>query len=41
VSNAVLGQVGERSPATVRRFASALRSLLRYCYLVGLVDQDL
>ena len=40
VSNAVLGQVGERSPATVRRFGSALRSFLRYCYLVGLVDQD-
>lgn len=31
VSNAVLAQVGERSPATVRRFASALRSFLRYC----------
>lgn len=41
VSNAVLGQVGERAPATVRRFGCALRSFLRYCYLVGLVDQDL
>ena len=35
VSNAVLGQVGERAPATVRRFGCALRSFLRYCYLVG------
>jgi site-specific recombinase XerD len=41
VSNAVLSQVGERAPATVRRFGCALRSFLRYCYLVGLVDQDL
>jgi integrase/recombinase XerD len=41
VSNAVLGQVGGRAPATVRRFASGLRSFLRYCYVVGLVDQDL
>jgi integrase/recombinase XerD len=41
VSNAVLGQVGERAPATVRRFGCGLRSFLRYCYLVGLVDQDL
>jgi site-specific recombinase XerD len=39
VSNAVLGQVG--APATVRRFGCALRSFLRYSYLVGLVDQDL
>jgi integrase/recombinase XerD len=41
VSNAVLSQIGERAPATVRRFGCALRSFLRYCYLVGLVDQDL
>lgn len=41
VSNAVLGQVGERAPATVRRFGCGLRSFLRYCYVVGLVDQDL
>jgi site-specific recombinase XerD len=41
VSNAVLGQVGERAPATVRRFGCALRSFLRYCYVTGLVDQDL
>lgn len=41
VSNAVLGQVGERAPATVRRYGCALRSFLRYCYLVGLVERDL
>lgn len=41
VSNAVLGQVGERAPATVRRFGCGFRSFLRYCYVVGLVDQDL
>lgn len=41
VCNAVLGQVGERAPATVRRFGCSLRSFLRYCYLTGLVDQDL
>lgn len=41
VCSAVLGQVGERAPATVRRFGCSLRSFLRYCYVVGLVDQDL
>lgn len=41
VSYAVLGQVGDRAPATVRRFGCGLRSFLRYCYVVGLVDQDL
>jgi hypothetical protein len=41
VSCAVLGQVGERAPARVRRFGCGLRSFLRYCYVVGLVDQDL
>ncbi|MCA1697731.1 MAG: tyrosine-type recombinase/integrase [Actinobacteria bacterium] len=41
VSNAVLGQIGERASATVRLFGCALRSFLRYSYLVGLVDQDL
>ena len=29
------------SPATVRRYGCALRSFLRYCYLVGLVEHDL
>jgi integrase/recombinase XerD len=42
VSNAVLGQVAEgRAPATVRRFGCAVRSFLRYCHVVGLVDGDL
>jgi integrase/recombinase XerD len=41
VSEAVLGEVGERSPASVRRFGCALRSFLRYCYVVGVVDRDL
>lgn len=41
VSRAVLGEVGLRSPATVRRYGCALRSFLRYCYLSGLVDLDL
>jgi integrase/recombinase XerD len=41
VSRAVLAQVGDRAPASVRRFGSALRSFLRYCYLVGFVERDL
>ena len=41
VSNAVLSQVVDRSPASVRRYGCALRSFLRYCYLVGLVERDL
>lgn len=40
VSRAVLGQVGGRSPSSVRRYGCALRSFLRYCYLTGLVDHD-
>ncbi len=41
VSAAVLGEVGRRSPATVRRYGCALRSFLRFFYLTGLVDRDL
>jgi integrase/recombinase XerD len=41
VSNAVLGRLVGRSPATVRRFGCALRSFLRYCHLVGLIERDL
>lgn len=41
VSNAVLGQLAGRSPATVRRYGCALRSFLRYCHLVGLIERDL
>jgi integrase/recombinase XerD len=41
VSHAVLSQVAERAPASVRRYGCAVRSFLRYCYLVGVVDRDL
>lgn len=41
VSRTVLGQVGAWSPASVRRFGCALRSFLRYCLVVGLIDRDL
>jgi integrase len=41
VSKAVLGQVTRWPPASVRRYGCSLRSFLRYCYLVGLVDRDL
>ena len=41
VSKAVLGQVTRWPPAWVRRSGCSLRSFLRYCYLVGLVDRDL
>lgn len=41
VSHAVLGQIGARSPASVRRFGCALRSFLRYCFVTGLVERDL
>src|SRR6201989_973890 len=40
VSKAVLGQVTRWSPASVRRYGCSLRSFLRYCYLVGLVERD-
>ena len=41
VSTAVLGEVADRSPATVRRYAVSLRSFLRYCHVSGLIDADL
>lgn len=41
VSLAVLAETGVHSPSTVRRYGCALRSFLRWCYLTGLVDQDL
>jgi integrase/recombinase XerD len=41
VSHAVLSEVAERAPASVRRYGCAVRSFLRYCYLVGVVDHDL
>src|ERR1700756_4769388 len=41
VPEAVLGQVTRWSPASVRRYGCSLRSFLRYCSPVGLVDRDL
>lgn len=41
VSNSVLGQLAGRSPGTVRRYGCALRSFLRYCHRVGLIERDL
>jgi len=41
VSQAVLGGVAGRSPASVRRYGCALRSFLRYCHLAGLIENDL
>ncbi len=41
VSEAVLGEMADRSPASVRRYACALRSFLRYCQMAGLVETDL
>jgi len=41
VSRSVLSQVADRAPATVRRYGCAVRSFLRYCYLVGVADHDL
>lgn len=41
VSKAVLGEMADRSPASVRRYVCALRSFLRYCQMAGLVETDL
>lgn len=41
VSRAVLRETLDHSPASVRRFGVALRSFLRYCYVVGIVETDL
>ena len=41
ISQAVLGEVAGRSPATVRRYGCALRAFLRYGHLAGLVETDL
>lgn len=41
VSEAVLGEVASRSPASVRRYGCALRSFLRYCHVAGLAGNDL
>lgn len=41
VSKAVLGETADWSPASVRRYACALRSFLRYCEVAGLIETDL
>jgi site-specific recombinase XerD len=41
VSRAVLHEIVDHSPASVRRFGVALRSFLRYCYVAGIIDTDL
>ena len=41
ISQAVLGEVAGRSPATVRRYGCALRAFLRYGHLAGLVETGL
>jgi integrase/recombinase XerD len=41
VSRAVLRETFDHSPASVRRFGVALRSFLRYCYVVGIAESDL
>lgn len=41
VNRAVLRETFDHSPASVRRFSVALRSFLRYCYVVGILDTDL
>jgi integrase/recombinase XerD len=41
VSAAVLGELGDRSPASVRRYGCALRWFLRYCHLAGLIETNL
>ncbi len=41
VSQAVLREVVDHSPASVRRFGVAVRSFLRYCFIVGIADSDL
>lgn len=41
VNRAVLREVLDHSPNSVRRFGVALRSFLRYAYVAGLIDIDL
>ncbi len=41
VSEAVLGEMESRSPASVRRYGCALRAFLRYCHVTGLNQTDL
>jgi integrase/recombinase XerD len=41
IGQAVLSESADRSPASVRRYAVALRSFLRFCRLSGVVEADL
>jgi site-specific recombinase XerD len=41
INKAVLREVLDHSPNSVRRFGVALRSFLRYAYVAGLIDIDL
>lgn len=41
VTRAVLGEADRLSAGSAQFFAVALRSFLRYCYLAGVIDDDL
>ena len=41
VTRALLGEGEGRQPVSVKKFGYVLRSFLRFCFLVGVMDQDL
>ena len=41
ISKAVVREVLNHSPSSVRRFGVALRAFLRYCFVAGILDVDL
>jgi integrase/recombinase XerD len=41
INKAVLRELLDHSPSSVRRFGVALRAFLRYCFVVGIVDVNL
>jgi integrase/recombinase XerD len=41
INKAVLREVLDHSPSSVRRFGVALRAFLRYCFVAGIVDVNL
>lgn len=41
INKAVLREVLDHSPSSVRRFGVALRAFLRYCFVAGILDVDL
>ena len=41
VTRALLGEGDGRQPVSVKKFGYVLRSFLRFCFLVGVMDQDL